>query len=57
MNGIVSGKIEKEVGTLNFKIIKSWQVPDSESYWFKDTPSFQQSEYVKIITVTNDKDK
>ncbi len=57
MDGIISGKIETPVGAINFKTIKSWQVPDSKSYWFKDTLSFQQSSYVKIITVTDDSDE
>ena len=57
MNGIVTGKVEKSAGTVEFKTVKKWQVPASNSYWFKDATSFQKSEYVKITDVPNEKGK
>lgn len=57
MDGIVTGKVEKSEGTLEFKTIKKWQAPDSKSYWFNDITSFQKSEYVKITDVPDEEGK
>lgn len=57
MDGIVTGKVEKSEGTLEFKTIKKWQAPNSKSYWFKDITSFQKSDYVKITDIPDEEGK
>lgn len=57
MDGIVTGKVEKNPEAIEFKTVKSWQIPDSNSHWFKDITSFQKSNYVKITTVPDEKDR
>lgn len=57
MDGIISGKIEKNLNVIEFKTVKLWQIPDSRNYWFKDATSFQKSNYVKITTVIDERDR
>lgn len=57
MDGIISGKIEKNPDAIEFKTVKLWQAPNSKSYWFKDTTSFQKSNYVKITAVPDEQDR
>lgn len=57
MNGIVTGKVEKPSGALEFKAIKKWQSLDFRKKWFQDITSFQKSDYVKITDVPDEEGK